>query len=119
MAHSRRDFFSTLAAAVLALLGWRQRPTSAAPGPQPPAPAASHTSLSPCRPKASYTVTHYDAQGRVICTCDTWESMGPEEPVEQRDSDDACGTSQPGEQVRNSYDYTRSNFLDPAADKQA
>ena len=119
MSRSRRDFLSTLAAAVLALLGWRPRPTSAALGPQPPAPAASHTLFSTCDPTASYSVSYYDAEGRLVAIRDTRVSLWPQQPEEQRQSDHAGGTSHPGEQVRNSYDYTRSNFLDPTDGKQA
>ena len=83
MSSSRRDFFSTLASAVLAWLGWRPRPASAAPGSQPPAPAASDTHLSTCDPTVSYSVSYYDADGRLVGIRDICASMWPEAPEEQ------------------------------------
>ena len=94
MSSSRRDFFSTLASAVLALLGWRPRPTSAAPTPKPtpPAPVTSYPYTSCIYPAQETRICTYDPFGRVSSFCWSPNPTPPSLSAEQgRPSDDATG----------------------------
>jgi hypothetical protein len=58
---SRRSFFASLLAAVLAALGWRRPSPAAAPSPAPPAPPASSYYPVVC----TVTTRTYDAFNRI------------------------------------------------------